>query len=182
MDYSLFEDFVKELLVREGGYVNNPKDSGGETNFGITVAVAKANGYTGPMRALPESLAKKIYKAKYWDVLALDSVQNLCPGLCHKLADISVNMGPKTAGTWLQRLLNVLNQEQRIYADLKVDGQVGPATIAALRAYMKHRVKDGETVMIRGLNCLQGAFYVSLAERRQKDEAFIYGWLLNRIN
>ena len=42
-------------------------------------------------------------------------------------------------------------------------------------------VLDGEVVLVRALNSLQGAFYVELAEKRQKDEAFVYGWLLNRV-
>ena len=44
------ERFLDDLIKREGGYVNNPNDKGGETCWGITVAVARANGYAGPMR------------------------------------------------------------------------------------------------------------------------------------
>jgi len=36
--------------------------------------------------------------------------------------------------------------------------------------------------MVLALNCLQGAFYVELAEKREKDERFVYGWLLNRVH
>lgn len=182
MNYGLFEDFFADLLVVEGGYSNNPKDSGGETMFGITKAVAVAHGYQGDMKAMPKDVAKRIYKAQYWDALRLDDVQNLCPSVCLKLADIAVNMGVKQAGFFLQRLLNVFNNEGKLYADIKADGQVGAATMAALRSFMAKRAANGEVVMVRALNCLQGNFYLSLAERRQKDEAFVYGWLLNRIH
>lgn len=178
----LFEQFFDELMKVEGGYVNDSRDSGGATRYGVTEAVARANGYKGAMSALPLSLAKSIYKRQYWDALRLDDIQNLCPALCLKLADIGVNMGVKQAGFFLQRLLNALNNQGKLYADIKADGAVGPVTIATLRRFLSVRSQHGETVMIRALNCLQGGFYISLAERRQKDEAFLYGWLLNRID
>ena len=179
---TLFEQFFDELMKVEGGYVNDKRDSGGATRYGVTEAVARANGWKGAMSALPLSLAKDIYKERYWDALRLDDVQNLCPALCLKLADIAVNMGVTQAGFFLQRLLNVMNNEGKLYADIKADGKVGPVTISTLRRFMSVRAQHGETVMVRALNCLQGGFYISLAERRQKDEAFIYGWLLNRID
>ena len=85
------------------------------------------------------------------------------------------------AGEFIQRLLNVMNNQGAYYPEVMVDGDMGPGTVSALLAYLKKRPKDGELVMVRGLNCLQGAFYITLAERRQKDEAFIFGWFLNRI-
>lgn len=178
----LFEKFFEELLKVEGGYVNDKRDSGGATRYGITEKVARANGHKGPMSSLPLSLAKSISRTKYWDSLRLGEIENLCPGLCVKLADIGFNMGTGQAGIFLQRLLNALNNQGKLYPDIAVDGAVGPATIRTLQLYLSKRHKDGETVLIRGLNCLQGAFYVNLAERRQKDEAFLYGWLLNRVS
>ena len=56
---------IDAILRAEGGYVNDPADKGGETNYGITVAVARANGYTGPMRDLPVAMARAIYTARY---------------------------------------------------------------------------------------------------------------------
>lgn len=179
---TLFDAFFEELMNKEGGYVNDSRDSGGATRYGITEAVARANGYKNAMKDLPLALAKSIYKKDYWDTMRLDEVAGVCPGLCMKLADIGVNMGVKQAGFFLQRLLNALNNEGKLYPDIKADGAIGPATIGTLRSYLKVRGYNGETVMIRALNCLQGGFYISLAERRQKDEAFLYGWLLNRID
>lgn len=178
----LFEQFFEDLMDKEGGYVNDARDSGGATRYGITEAVARANGYTGPMKQLPLTLAKHIYKTDYWDSLRLDEVQNLCPALCLKLADIAVNMGVKQAGFFLQRLLNALNNQGKLYPDIAADGKVGPMTISTLRKFMEKRRSDGELVLVRALNCLQGGFYISLAERRQKDEAFLFGWLLNRVD
>ena len=177
-----YEKFFEELLIVEGGYVNNPDDSGGRTRYGITEAVARANGYKDDMRELPLPFAKKVYKRKYWDVLNIDVIAEMDQDIAYKLADIAVNMGPKRAAEFLQRLLNALNRGEKDYQDITVDCEVGPRTISALRAYMAYRKKDGALVLCRGLNCLQGAFYVNLAEKRRKDEAFLYGWLLNRIS
>lgn len=177
----MFDEFVEGLLKREGGYVNRPDDSGGPTNFGITESVARRYGYKGAIKDLPRTMAIQIYREMYWEALSLDKLENLCPAIVEKLADIAVNQGVGRAGEFCQRLLNVLNDKGRLYADLRVDGAIGPATVATLRKFLSIRARDGETVFLRGLNALQGAFYITLAERREKDEAFVYGWLLNRV-
>lgn len=176
-----FSTLVEQVLLREGGYVNDPSDSGGETNYGITLAVARAYGYEGPMRDLPRDTAKAIYKAKYWDYNLLDEVAKLSPKIADELFDTGVNQGVASAGAFLQRSLNVLNQGGALYADTKVDGHIGRMTVAALREYLKRRGAQGEIVLFRALNSLQGAFYIELAEGRAKDEKYVYGWLLNRV-
>jgi lysozyme family protein len=67
------------------------------------------------------------------------------------------------------------------YADIREDGDVGPATLRALDAYLKRRGKEGEAVMVKALNALQGARYLDLARRRAKNEDFVYGWLRTRL-
>lgn len=177
-----FERLIGPLLDREGGYVNNPNDSGGETNFGITVALARRWGYTGRMRELPRDTAIHIYKREFWDSLRLDEVAAMSEAIAEELFDTSVNAGQSVAAGFLQRCLNVLNQQARVYPDITVDGKIGPASLAALRAFLANRQKqDGETVLLWAMTCLQGAFYISLAERRVKDEDFVFGWLKNRV-
>ena len=56
------EQYLQELIKREGGYVNNPADRGGATKFGITEAVARASGFKAHMRGLLSSVAKDIYR------------------------------------------------------------------------------------------------------------------------
>lgn len=165
---------IDEIIRVEGGYVNDPRDSGGETNFGITVAVARANGYNGSMRDMPREVAFDIYVAKYWDAVRGDDLVELSEAVAEEVVDTSVNMGSGRAGKFLQRALNVLGD-----CGLKVDGAIGPATLASLRKYMGKR--DDEETLVKALNCLQGAYYIDLAERREKDRAFIYGWLKNRV-
>lgn len=169
---------INAIIDVEGGYVNDPNDSGGETNFGITVQVARANGYTGDMRDMPREVAFDIYAAKYWDAVRADELVELSEIVADEVVDTAVNMGAGRAIKFLQRALNVLNTQGKLYPDLTVDAAIGPATINALRGYLSSR---NELVLSRALNCLQGAFYIELAERREKDERFVYGWLRNRV-
>ena len=176
-----FETAFDQVLGKEAGFSDDPRDSGGQTKYGITEAVARAFGYAGPMNLLGLDQAKAIYRSRYWDALQLDQVASAAPAVAGELFDTAVNQGTDQAATFLQRALNVLNKEGSWYPDVKTDGRIGPMTIAALREYMRRRGAEGQVVLLRALNALQGAFYVELAERRAKDEAFVYGWLLNRV-
>lgn len=176
--HALKERIIDSIIAVEGGYVNDPTDSGGETNFGVTVAVARASGYAGPMVDMPRNVAFDIYAAKYWDVVLGDRLVELHEGITEEVVDTAVNMGPARAGKFLQRSLNVLNNGGKLYPDLVVDGGIGPATLSVLS---QHMGKRDASALLKALNCLQGAFYIELAERREKDERFLYGWLKNRV-
>ena len=67
------------------------------------------------------------------------------------------------------------------YADIPVDRQVGARTLAALKAFIAWRGSDGETVLLKAVEALQGERYLRLAEERPANEAFLYGWLANRL-
>ncbi len=170
---------INKIIEVEGGYVNDPADSGGETNYGITVSVARAYGYTGAMISLPRQTAFDIYADRYWGAVCGDQLEVLSERICEEVVDTSVNTGPGRAGKFLQRSLNVLNNRTKLYPDLKVDGQIGRNTLTALKLYLKYR---DESALYKALNSLQGAFYITLAERREKDERFVYGWFMNRID
>lgn len=179
---SLKQKVIDQIIKVEGGYVNDPSDSGGETNYGITVRVARKFGYKGNMKDLPRSTAFEIYEKRYWDSMLLDEVEEIAgEKVAEELADTGVNMGIGRASEFLQRSLNVLNNRGQNYPDLKVDGDVGGKTLNALKAFMAKRGSSGESVLYNMLNSLQGAFYVTLAERREKDEKFVFGWFKNRV-
>ncbi|HVL78431.1 MAG TPA: glycosyl hydrolase 108 family protein [Sphingomicrobium sp.] len=175
------DQLIDSLLEREGGYVNHPADRGGPTNWGITEAVARAHGYKGAMRTLPRSEAAAIYRRLYWLRPRIDEVAKRSRRIAAELFDTGVNMGPAVAVTFLQRALSALNRNARDYPDLTPDGRIGPQTLQALDSFLKLRGKGGETVLMRALDALQGERYVRLAERRPANEAFLYGWLANRI-
>lgn len=166
----------------EGGYVDDPSDSGGKTNHGITEEVARDNGYLGRMRNLSADVAERIAKREYWDVMRLDDIARVAPPIAEEMFDTGFNAGPVRAVGFLQRSLNALNREATDYDDMLVDGKMGERTMRAFYNYLHHRHSTGEAVMLRALNGLQLEFYMSLTERRQKDERFLYGWILNRVS
>jgi len=172
---------IAQIIETEGGYVNDPHDSGGETKYGITKAVARQYGYTGAMKSLPKSLAEKIYGQLYWDGLKLDDVEVLSPALAYEIADSGINLGPYQVALWLQECLNIFNRQGDLYPDLLSDGVVGRKTLVALKSYFSARPNDGEAVLLSALNCLQGAKYLTLACAREKDESFVFGWIKNRV-
>ena len=172
---------IDGLLDREGGYVDHPADRGGPTRFGITEAVARAHGYAGAMATLPRKEAAAIYRRLYWLRPKFDLVAERSSRLAAELLDTGANMGPAVAVTFLQRALTALNRNAGDYPDLVPDGRIGPSTLAALDAFFKLRGASGETVLLRALEALQGERYLRLAERRPANEAFLYGWLANRM-
>jgi lysozyme family protein len=172
---------IDDLIDREGGYVDHPADRGGPTCFGITEAVARNHGYHGEMRRLPRDKAPAIYRHAYWQRPRFDEVGTRAPRLAQELFDTGANMGPKVAAGFLQRALNALNRGARDYEDIVVDGMIGSATLHALDAFLGHRGRAGESVLLRAIEALQGERYLHLAETRPANEAFLYGWLANRI-
>lgn len=173
---------IDALIDREGGYVNHPADRGGPTCWGITEAVARAHGFAGAMKQLPRDDAVAIYRRLYWLRPKFDAIAARSARVAAELFDTGVNMGPAVAATFLQRALTALNRNGQDYADLTPDGRIGRATLYALDAFMSARGQQGgETVLLRALEALQGERYLRLAERRPANEAFLYGWLANRI-
>lgn len=174
---------IEGIISREKGYVDNPIDRGGPTNFGITQAVARANGYTGDMKMLPRSFAASIYSDRYIMKPLFDKIYAIDRGVGEELIDTGVNMGPAVAATFFQRCLNVFNYSDARsgYSDVFADGRIGPITINAFSAYMKWRGATGATVMLRALNSEQGHRYIDIAERDPKQRAFTFGWFANRV-
>jgi lysozyme family protein len=174
------DQMIDDLLMREGGYVNNPADTGGPTNFGITEQRARAFGYNGDMRDLPEATARSIYELDYWTKPGFDQVAGYFPVLANELFDFGVNSGSQTATIAFQRVLNVLNRQHTDYPDIVVDGSIGQLTIQALAGYKAARGAAGENVLLAGVKGLRAARYISIAENNPSQEIFEYGWL-NRL-
>lgn len=172
----------------EGGYVNHPNDRGGETWAGIARKMhPKWEGWAiiDSLKARKDFpsclegntrlkvLKEGFYKSGFWDTLRLDDVVDA--NIAKKLFDISVNCGYKTAAKFLQKSLNLLNNRQRLYPDVEVDGQVGKFTLSALN---NHPRPDN---VFKALNVLQGSLYLQLGESDESQEAFMNGWFANRV-
>ncbi len=178
----------------EGGYDNNPNDTGGETIDGVsrnnfpnwagwpTVDAEKAKGgdFYARLRINNEfqALIKAWYKAEFWDKMKLDDMKY--QALANELFDTGVNMNWPRAAEFLQISLNAFNRQGKDYKDIVEDGDIGRNTLIALEAYMEKR--NDLPTLLKALNCLQGAKYIDLSRGRQANEEFAYGWVKNRIS
>lgn len=172
---------IDDVIAVEGDYSNHPADRGGPTRWGVTEAVARRHGYAGDMRHFPYAEAAAIYKRNYWRKPGFDKISIQAPQLAEELFDTGINMGPAIAAGFLQRALNALNRNSRDFDDIATDRKIGPQTLGALEQFLKKRGDGGETVLLKAVEALQGERYIKLAEQRPANEAFLYGWLANRI-
>jgi lysozyme family protein len=101
-----YAECLRRLLLSEGGFVNDPRDPGGATNFGITLADARAywkrTATADDVRLMPRGVACEIYRLKYWDALNCDF---LPPGVDYSVFDYGVNSGTIRSGKVLRRVL-----------------------------------------------------------------------------
>jgi len=110
-----FDKVIPLLLKDEGGYSNDPADSGGETNFGITQRETDI-----PVRTMTVGQAKAIYKEKYWDALGCDTLDN---GVDYTVFDYGVNSGIGRPRAALKKfadkkgadLINAINDERQAF-------------------------------------------------------------------
>ena len=180
------ESIIDDVIRVEGSaYTNHPSDKGGPTKYGITQRTLSA--YLGrsvsadAVKALTEEVARAIYLKRYVIDPGFDTVNAVSAQIGHEIVDAGVNVGVARASEWLQRALNALNRGGRDYADLVVDGDVGPATVAVLTRLLAVRGVNGEKALLRALNSLQGEHYIRIAEGRAANEDFVFGWLMNRV-
>lgn len=110
-----FDEAFDKLINHEGGYVNNPRDPGGETKYGIS----KRQYPQEDIKNLTLTRAKAIYAKDYWAGVGCDLVPE---GLKFDLFDTAVNSGPGRAVKLLQQ---TVGQAQ--------DGVLGPLTLQALK-------------------------------------------------
>jgi lysozyme family protein len=181
---------IDGVLDREGSaYTNDPVDSGGPTKYGITLPTLDAyyrkhlgrGASTDDLQELSRTTAFDVYAEKYIREPGFHHVLTLDEKIGEELIDTGVNCGPGVATTMLQRCLNALNLNGTKYPDVNTDGRIGPRTLAAFRAYLEWRGQEGRRVLLVALNCLQGERYIDLAEKRPKDEKYVYGWLRARV-
>lgn len=114
MTVKYFDLAFEHVVGLEGGYVNDPRDPGGETKFGIT----KRDHPQENIRNLTLGRAKEIYFKEYW---APVRASELPWPLARLVFDSAVNQGVATSVKLLQKAAGVLP-----------DGVVGPKTLAAV--------------------------------------------------
>ncbi len=150
-----FSEALEVILHHEGGYVNHPKDPGGETNLGVTKRVYEEFGGTKNMKELTKEDVEPIYKKNYWDRVKGD---DLPEGLDLCIFDFAVNAGPGRAAKFIQRLVNTT-----------VDGGIGPNTLKCIN---DHVGQYGVSTTIDQYQSERHNYYQSLST----FETFGRGW------
>lgn len=150
-----FDHCLKIILHHEGGYVNHPKDPGGETNLGVTKRVYEEWGGTKEMRDLTVEDVAPIYEKNYWGRLKCDK---LPVGLDLCVFDFGVNAGTGRAAKYLQRMIGA-----------SADGAIGPNTLSKVREFVS---AEGLDAAIQDYQAARQKYYESLST----FETFGKGW------
>lgn len=157
-----FDQAVEFVLAHEGGYAHDPRDAGGETNFGIS-----KKAYPGvDIRNLTREGAKLIYKRDYWDMMRCDELDSR---VAMVVFDTGVNCGVYRAAVILQMACN--ERLRGSGRELFLDGSIGPKTIEAANSFPD----VADMMLLKRL-----VFYRNLIRRNHEQAAFLSGWV-NRV-
>ena len=150
-----YDKCLKAILHHEGGYVNHPKDPGGETNLGVTKRVYEEFGGTKDMKELTVEDVAPIYKKGYWDKMKGDDLPS---GLDLCVFDFGVNAGPGRSAKYLQTMIGTV-----------ADGGIGPNTLKAVDAYVE---EHGIEKVVENFQEARQGYY----EKLSTFDTFGKGW------
>jgi len=153
-----FFQAVNKILLNEGGYVNDPIDPGGETNFGIS----KRQYPNIDIKELTKPMARAIYQQDYWN--PIQGVKIVNQNVAEQIFDFAVNAGVKTAVQTVQKILLV-----------KIDGVLGPKTLNVLNSYSNlfgfvDRIKTERV-----------KYYLDICKAKPEMKKFLYGWIKRTV-
>lgn len=158
---------AEAIVTREGGYVNDPDDPGGATNFGVTIGTMRQLGLDldrdgritpSDVRALSRDQATDIFLDRYFHDPRISELPEI---IWETVFDMQVNAG-SNAIKILQRLLNRMGQ------GVSVDGVIGPRTIAA--AQEAARLAPDHLADAYGI--ARRNYYFALADRRPASRKY----------
>jgi lysozyme family protein len=175
---STFDKAINLLLKHEGGYVNNPNDPGGATNYGVSLRFLQEMPLTvgdfdhdgdidrEDIKNMSVEDAKRVYKTAWWDKYKYGMINDQT--IATKVFDLSVNMGAKRAHILLQEAMN-----KAFSLRLTVDGMLGNASFATLNA-----IGDGdqEQKLITAYCNEAYGFYQRLIANKPSLKVFEKGW------
>ncbi len=182
-----------KALSSEGFISNNKVDHGGFTYKGISWVkhpawpgwkiidatplaapkpvpdVIRERGAGGEVNKLNQ-LVLEFYRAEFWNKIQGDILPTQL--IADELFECSINLGVPAASEILQRTINLLNRNARLYPDIMVDRIIGTQPLAALNNSI---AANGEKLLFNLLNFNQAKRYIEIMERDHTQEIFI-GW------
>jgi len=172
-----FEQAIKAILKHEGGWVDDPDDPGGETNFGISMLIIRREGITpaqcgvkdfspGALKRMPVSAAKDIYRKLFWDKYGYSKIEDQT--VATKVFDCGVNCGPSRSHAMIQKAVNTIDAEA--LTPLTVDGILGPATLAAINSIEP-------AMLVQNMADEMRAYYLSIIAKKPRLAKFKNNWL-----
>ena len=189
-----FEIAYAPLKDFAGGYDNDPDDRGGETYAGIARKffpswqgwkiidkIKRSNQSKAAINQaakadhLLRDYVRAWYKTTWFDALGLGELPQ---PLANEIFEQSVNLGKSGSGKKVQIICNAYNYQpgaKKLFADLKVDGAIGPKTLAALKIILAN--KANAESLVHALNCMQGAHYLELAAKKFTQRKYTVGWM-----
>ena len=184
-----FETAFRCTDKAEGGYADDPDDSGGETFRGI--ARNFHPGWSGwarideikrtlvrvrwnaEMRLATADQVEAFYRTFYWHPIQGDALPD--QDVANILYDAAVNQGTHPAACFLQEALNLLNRNGTDYLDLIVDGKLGPRSLGALAMHL--RKEKGSQLIVKVIRFLRAEYYINILRRKPGQEKFARSWL-----
>ena len=168
-----FNEIIEEVLEAEGGFVNDPDDLGGATNFGVTQksysAFLGSEASVDDVRNMTRDEAKECYKKDFWNPAKVDRLPD---NLKHIYFDMVVNMGRKNAGKIIQQAVNTKKNQSL----LEIDGIVGSGTLSHVESLTLKDVLV-ERSMFFANNCFDGSRFA----KRTRQNKFLRGWIFHRV-
>lgn len=153
-----FQEAIEKTLAHEGGYVNDPDDAGGETNFGISKRSFPAE----DIKNMTIERAKEIYRVNYWNPVKGDQIEN--QQVAESIFDFAVNAGTVPAIVLAQRVV-----------DVEDDGKIGPVTIQEINKFNASHFLAAYTVeKVRR--------YTEIVKRHPKKIKYYLGWIDRALN
>lgn len=177
---SHFDKAILITLKHEGGFVNDPIDSGGATNWGISIRFLKGVGDSDGDGFLDGDLdhdgdididdiknmtvkeARKLYRTHFWDKHNYDKIIDFT--VAARAFDMTVNMGARQTGKIIQRALNHLGNR------LVVDGKIGKNTFAKINC-------TNSEMLMAEIRIAHAKFYLDLIKANPKFKKYRRGWL-----
>lgn len=171
---SNFEEAIKVVLRHEGGWVDDPADRGGETNFGISTLIIEREGITNEFLGMPAGPrapgwlkqlavegAVRVYRQLFWDKYGYGGIVDQVAGT--KVFDCAVNCGPARAHAMAQRAAGLCG------APCDVDGLLGPNSMKAINASPPRQFVTEYAGQMR-------SHYERIIAARPLNEKFRHNW------